>query len=249
MSITGSDPVAPDEHASEGLRPNDGKSLTITTPDGIFARYPVKTHVVMAGDSLEGLLDTYVKPHIEPGDTVIMSEKIVAISQGRAFPVADIKVSRLANFLVRFVHKSDAGIGIGSPATMELAVREVGRAKIIVAAIVGGLGKAVGIHGLFYRIVGTKARAIDGPCDYTIPPYNTYAKMAPAKPDKVAQQLGKYLGHDVVIIDSNDLGRNVLGVSRKDLSHSFAEQVFGDNPLGQAAQQTPIAIVRRVAAA
>jgi F420-0:gamma-glutamyl ligase-like protein len=226
--------------------PNEGKNLQITTDRGIFARYPVKTDVIMSGDNLNLVLDKFVKEYLQEGDTVIMSEKIVAISQGRAFPVSEIKISRLSKFLVKFVHKSDMGIGIGSLATMELCVREVGRPKIIFAAIIGGVTKLVGVHGVFYRICGMKARAIDGPCDYTLPPYNTYAKMAPDKPDKASKEMSEYIGADVIIIDANDVGAHVLGKPRKDYDVKFAEQVFADNPLDQGSQQTPIAIVRAV---
>jgi F420-0:gamma-glutamyl ligase-like protein len=227
------------------FEPNEGKKLNITTEWGDFSRYPVKTDVVMSGDNLTELLDKFVVEYLEDGDTVIMSEKIVAISQGRAFPVSEIKISRLSKFLVKFVHKSDLGIGIGSLATMELCVREVGRPKIIFAAIIGGAAKIIRIRGVFYRICGMKARAIDGPCDYTLPPYNTYAKMAPDKPDRVSKELTEHIGHDVIIIDANDVGAHVLGKPRKDYPVKFAEQVFADNPLDQGSQQTPIAIVRK----
>ena len=103
-----------------------------------------------------------------------------------------------------------------------------------------------GKHGVFYNICGMKARAIDGPCEYTLPPYNHYAKMAPDKPDEVAERLTKYLGVDVVIIDANDIGANVLGKPRKDMPDEFPIQAFKDNPLDQCSQQTPIAIVRKV---
>ncbi|MDR1794758.1 MAG: coenzyme F420-0:L-glutamate ligase [Erysipelotrichaceae bacterium] len=225
---------------------NPGKNLVIHTDFGDYARYPLKTHVIMDGDDLYKIMDDYVKPWYKEGDTVIISEKIVAISQGRAFPVSEIKISWLAKFLCRFVTKTDAGIGIGSPATMELCIRAVGVPKILFAAVVAGVGKLFGQRGLFYKICGPAARAIDGPCDYTLPPYNTYAKMAPDKPNLVASNLSKHLGgNDVVVIDANDLGVNVLGKSRSDLLDAFCEQVFKDNPLGQMSEQTPIALVRK----
>jgi len=43
-----------------------------------------------------------------------------------AFPIKDIRPSFLAKFLVKFVHKSPYGIGLGSPWTMELAIKEGG---------------------------------------------------------------------------------------------------------------------------
>ncbi len=228
------------------FQPNEGKNLEIDTDYGRYARYPVKTHVITKDDVLEDVLDKYAKDYVQPGDTIIMSEKIVAISQGRAFPIEEIKVSRLAKILSHFVVKTNYGIGLGMPETMELCIREVGRVKVLWAAFCAAIGKLFGKHGVFYNICGMKARAIDGPCEYTLPPYNHYAKMAPDKPDEVAQRLTKHMGVDVVIIDANDIGANVLGKPRKDMPDEFPIQVFKDNPLDQCSQQTPIAIVRKV---
>ena len=224
--------------------PNEGKSLTIKTKFGTHARFPVKTHVIMKEDNPCDVLDKYVTEHLAEGDTVFISEKIIAIMQGRAFPVSEIKPSRLAKFLCKFVYKPDYGIGIGSPVTMELCVREVGRPKILFAAVIAGICKLFGKRGVFYNICGMKARAIDGPCDYTIPPYNTYAKMAPLKPHKVAAELAAHINRDVYIVDANDIACTVLGKSHKDLPDEFGELIFADNPLDQSDQQTPIAIIR-----
>ncbi len=226
--------------------PNEGKNLTIDTDFGTFARYPVKTHVIMKEDVMTDVLDKYVCPYLEEGDTVIISEKIIAITQGRAFKLEEIKVSRLAKFLSRFVVKTNYGIGLGMPETMELCIREVGRPKVLFAAACAAVGKLFGKKGVFYNICGMKARAIDGPCDYTIPPYNNYAKMAPENPDGEAEKLSKHCGCDVIIIDANDIAATVLGRSRKDMPIAFGEQVFRDNPHDQCSQQTPISIVRKV---
>ena len=217
------------------FQPNEGKNLEIDTDYGRYARYPVKTHVITKDDVLEDVLDKYAKDYVQPGDTIIMSEKIVAISQGRAFPIEEIKVSRLAKILSHFVVKTNYGIGLGMPETMELCIREVGRVKVLWAAFCAAIGKLFGKHGVFYNICGMKARAIDGPCEYTLPPYNHYAKMAPDKPDEVAQRLTKHMGVDVVIIDANDIGANVLGKPRKDMPDEFPIQVFKDNPLDRRA--------------
>jgi len=226
--------------------PNEGKSLTIETKFGMHARYPVKTHVIMKEDVPEDVLDKYVISELKEGDTVFISEKIIAIMQGRAFHIDDIKPSKLARFLCKFVYKPDYGIGIGSPVTMELCVREVGRVKILFAAFIAGICKLFGKRGVFYNICGMDARAIDGPCDYTIPPYNNYAKMAPLKPNEVAAKLSKHIGHDVYIVDANDIACTVLGKSNPDLLDEFGELIFADNPLDQSDQQTPIAIIRPV---
>lgn len=228
------------------IRPNPNKKLLIETDFGKFARYPIKTHLVVKGDDLKEMMDKYVRPYIMPGDSVYLSEKMVAISQGRAFPISEIKPSRLAKFLVRFVYKSPYGIGLGSPYTMELALRDIGAPLILFGALCAAVTKPFGIRGVFYRIVGNRARAIDGPGEYVIPPYNKYAKLAPLKPHKVAKELSEYLGCDVVIIDANDLGVEVLGKPRKKIDIRMIRQIFKDNPLSQSAEQTPIAIVRKM---
>lgn len=230
------------------FKPNPEKKLYIDTDKGRYARYPVRTHVVMSGDDLKtGVLDKYVRDHIMPGDEVYLSEKMVSISQGRAFPISEIKVSRLAAFLVRFVYKSPYGVGLGSPWTMELAIRDIGRVRIIFAAVCAAVTKPFGIRGVFYNILGTKARSIDGPGEYVLPPFNKYAKMSPLQPHKVARELTEYLGCNVIVLDANDLGCEVLGFPSDEVKIEHVRQLFKDNPLAQSAQQTPIAIVRKAA--
>ncbi|MCM1327054.1 MAG: hypothetical protein NC094_07310 [Bacteroidales bacterium] len=226
---------------------NEGKRIIMETPDyGAVARYPVKTHVVMSGEDLFRLMDKYVVGKVCEEDYVFISEKLVAICQGRAFPIEDIHPRPLARFLCKFVYRSPYGIGLGSPWTMELALRDAGVFKILLASVCSAITKVFGVRGIFYKIAGMKARAIDGPCDCTIPPYNHYAKMAPAAPDQVAEEISEYIGCPVVIIDANDLNVEVLGKSSISIPTAFCKQAFADNPLGQSAQSTPIAVVRQM---
>jgi F420-0:gamma-glutamyl ligase-like protein len=230
----------------EELKPNAGKNLTVELDGARYARFPVKTHVITADDTMVEVTQKYAKPHLTKGDTLFISERVVAISQGRAYPIKDIHPSALAKFLVRFVHKSPYGIGLGSPWTMELAIREAGVPRMLFAAAVAALTKPFGVRGMFYRAIGNNINAIDGPCDYTLPPYNEYAKLGPAKPKKVARELASQLGCDVVIIDANDLGVAILGKSDSGISDAFCKALFKDNPLGQSSEQTPLCIVRKV---
>jgi F420-0:gamma-glutamyl ligase-like protein len=231
----------------EAILPNQGKQITIQTDrGGVYARYPVRTRVIMPGDDLEELIRQYAASHLQAGDLVFLSEKIVAIVQGRAFPVRDIRPSLFARFMSKFVHKSAYGIGLGSPWTMELAVREVGRLKLLLAAAVAAVAKLFGKKGVFYQILGPQVAAIDGPCHYTLPPYNEYAKLAPKDPDRVAAGLKETFGCHFVIVDANDFGVEILGKSDPCLDDALLKQIFKDNPLGQSTQQTPIAVVRKV---
>ncbi len=231
----------------ENTAPNEGKALTVATDRGVYARYPIRTHVVRCGESMPALVRQYVGGKTEPGDLLFLSEKIIAICQGRAFDIDDIHPSPLALFLCRFVYKSPFGIGLGSPWTMELALRDVGLPRMLLAAACSAVTKPFGVRGVFYRVAGTKARAIDGPCACTIPPYDHFAKLAPERPNKVAAELAALTGCGVVIIDANDIGVNVLGRSSREIPVSFCRQGFRDNPLGQSRVSTPICIVRKVA--
>ncbi|MBI4450255.1 HD domain-containing protein [Candidatus Uhrbacteria bacterium] len=232
------------------FNPNAGKSLMIEMSNvkcqmSNVARYPIRTHVIAATDSLLEIVRQYAISCFRPDDLLAISERIVAITQGRAFPIADIQPSAWAKFLVRFVHKSPYGIGLGSPWTMELAIREAGVPRILLAAVIAAITKPFGIRGMFYRVVGKHINAIDGPCDYTIPLASgeRYAKLGPKDPDGVATSLAREIGVDVAIIDANDIGVNVLGVS-EGVDRSFVRAAFRDNPLGQSNEQTPLAIVR-----
>ena len=69
--------------------------------------------------------------------------------------------------------------------------------------------------------------------------------MAPKNPDKVARKLKEQLGHEVIVLDANDLNVDILGKSSKDLDVKLLKALFKDNPLGQSSQQTPVAIVRK----
>jgi F420-0:gamma-glutamyl ligase-like protein len=227
------------------FKANEGKKLAIEIDGVSYLRIPIKTHVVMRDDNLENVIETYTTDVRLPDDIIFCSEKIIAITQGRSFPVSEIKPSRLAKFLVKFVYKSPYGIGLGSPYTMQLALKDVGILRIFLGCAAAAVTKPFGIRGAFYKVCGQKAYAIDGPCEHTLPPYNKYAKMAPKNPNKLAIRMKERFGNEFVILDANDLNVNILGKSSKDLNLKLLKALFKDNPLGQASQQTPVALVRK----
>ena len=228
------------------FKANEGKNLAIEINGEKWLRIPIHTHVVMRDDDIfSDVVDKYTKDIRQAGDIVFCSEKIIAITQGRSYPISEIKPSALAKFLVKFVYKSPHGIGLGSPYTMQLALEDVGIPRILLGCVAAALTKPFGVRGIFYKVCGKKAYAIDGPCDYTLPPYNKYAKKAPLKPNKVAREMKNKLGNEFIVLDANDLNVDILGKSSKSLDDKFLKALFKDNPLGQSSQQTPIAIVRK----
>jgi hypothetical protein len=224
--------------------PNEGRELHAAIDGVVYARHPVRSHLVTAADDAAEVAARYATPLDDDVALVAVSERMVAITQGRSHRMVDIRPGRLARFLVRFVTRPGYGIGLGTAETMQLAIDEAGAPRILLAAAVSGLTKPFGVHGLFYRIAGPQARAIDGPTSYTIPPYNEAATLGPKDPDAAARRIAAALDKPVAVIDANDAGVNVLGAS-PGVDRRLVERLFADNPLGQAREQTPIAVVRR----
>lgn len=227
--------------------PNHNKELFIDVDGVKVARYPIRTTLVEKGDDIAAIVSKEANKYLLAIDAknkvVVVSEKAVAVAQGRGIPIKDIKPRGLAKFLSKYVTKTPYGIGLGIPETMELAIRECGVVRILIAFFFAAITKPLGIRGMFYVIAGPKARAIDGPTPHTIPPYNQYAVMGPKDPSKVAKQISDACGQvGVLIIDANDMGQNTLG-SYNVKDKAIVLKSFKDNPLGQSDQQTPMAIV------
>lgn len=228
------------------LTPNEKKNLEIEVDGKVYTRFPIKTHVIVKGESIPEVAEKYAKEHLQEGDILFISEKCVACAQSRAIPMSEIKPRRLAKILVKFVYKSPYGIGLGIPETMEMALRECGTMRILFAAACSAVGKLLGKRGWFYKIAGYKAESIDGPCSYTLPPYNQYVVLGPENPDKVAREVAEKIGAKCAIVDVNDLNSQILGVSSADMDKEYIARILKDNPLGQSAQQTPMGIIREV---
>ena len=256
---------APVEVPEKGpFDPNQGKRIEITVDGQTWLRFPIRTELFAKGDDLDAKISGYVRGLVDAAAAegrdifskpwyLVVSEKIVAIAQGRSYFIWEIKPGWWARTLSKFVVRTPYGIGLGSPWTMQLALQEAGLPRILLASAVSAVGKAIGKRGWFYKVAGPEVRAIDGPTEYSAYPANVSAKLAPAKPAKVSAQLALTLRqslpspakdtlHGVVIIDANDIGRNVMGQA-SDRPDSFFEAVFADNPLGQGNERTPLCVV------
>ena len=209
-------------------------------------RIPVETRIFTADDDISQLVQEYVVPVLQPGDILSISESPLAITQGRAIPVVDLHISLCARILWRFVAKVPYGIGLRAPASMQCAIDECGTPRILLAAIAGGLGKLVGIKGLFYTLAGMQAALIDAAETSVVPPYNHTVIKGPLHPEKVAQELCDEFGLPVAVMDINDIGGCWMIGASSGLSKHFMETVMGDNPQGQDDEMTPFCLIRRV---
>jgi len=212
-----------------------------------YDRIPIRTHVIKSGEDIAEVVDSYTRHVRQPRDIIVVSEKATAASQGRAVPIAEIHPGLLARFLVRFVTKSRHGIGLGMAETLEMAIRECGAPRILLAALIAGASRTIlGRRGDFYRIAGDKARAIDGPCGFVIPPYNRCVVLGPRDPDAVAKSIKLRTSLEAAIVDINDLGQDIMGVSSGLVRRLPLKAILRDNPLGQSREQTPIGLIREL---
>ncbi|MGV8857259.1 coenzyme F420-0:L-glutamate ligase [Rhodoglobus sp.] len=231
-----------------GSEANAGKSLTVEVDGVVYERLPIKTRLVVHNDDIVQVVTEYATDVVRDGDILFVTEKIVGITQGRAYPISEVVPRKLATTLSKYVTKTSHGIGLGMPETMEMALRECGTPRILFAAAVAAVTKAFGRRGDFYRIAGPKARAIDGPTKNTIPPYDSHVVLGPARPNGVANDIAQALGGSitVAVVDINDFGGNVLGSTDKS-TNALVLHVLKDNPLGQDHQSTPLGVIRRAA--
>ncbi len=220
--------------------------MTVIAQGDSYDRYPVKTPVIHESDDFTAVIKDETRDFLQDGDVILLAESVVAISQGRGFKFSDIEYGWFAEFYSRFVTKTPAGIGLGTPQTMQLAINEAGFLRVSLAVVVAGLTRPLGWKGNFYRVAGPKARAIDGPTAGTLPPYNEFATLSPKNPRKYAISVEDSLDKDVevIIVDANDIGVNILGARDKQ-QEKLGEELCMDNPMGQGSEGTPILVCRK----
>lgn len=235
--------AAPATDATPMPQANPKRSLTIMVAEGRFLRVPVRTHVLTDADDIVECVRRYALPFSRPGDILFISEKAVAVTQGRAIPESQLRIGLTARILWRCVGKVPYGIGLRRPSSMQCAVNECGAARIWLAAIVGALGKLVGRKGDFYRIAGPQAAMIDAATTSPLQPECVI--MGPKDPDKVCARILEQTGLPCAIVDVNDIGGSWAVGASPGLDRSLVQRCLKDNPLGQGTECTPMGLLRR----
>ncbi|MGO9582410.1 MAG: coenzyme F420-0:L-glutamate ligase [Acidimicrobiales bacterium] len=209
-----------------------------------FERTLVQTHLIHIKEPLEPLLDSQVRPLLKQGDWVAISEKVVAISEGRVVHFSVVRPGPLAKLIVKGTRKYEHDVAFSDPRKMQVAIMQTGSTRAAFAMVVGGVTKLFGRHGDFYRIAGHRIAEIDGFNPDTVAPFNEFAMLGPADPDKACAAYARFLGHPVVIIDGNNINVEVLGMSPDmPVDKASARLILLDNPMGQGDELTPFVIV------
>lgn len=220
------------------------QSSILTIDNKKFLRIPIKTEIFSEKDDILEIVKKYTSEEIREGDIISISESPLAITQGRAIPVEEIKVGIVAKILWRFVSNVSYGIGLRSPTSMQCAVDEVGSLRILFAAFIGAMGKLLGRKGDFYRIAGKQAALIDAATTSPVPPYENCVIKGPKNPRKEAQRIKDATGYETAIMDINDIGGCWMIGGSDGINKDFMEKVMKDNPQGQGDELTPICLIR-----
>lgn len=226
---------------------NEGKHVEITVGGDVFMRHAIHTRFVTTKDNYIDLMKEYVLGIYQEGDLVSISEKIIALCQNRIVRRENVKIGRWARFLSRFACRNTrAGYGVGEPIKMQYAIDKVGLPRVLLASIVGGLGKLIGVKGLFYRIAGREVSGLDGFGDAIWAEYRDIGIEIPYNSTVVCNEIRNKLGIRCMIVDSNDLGREILGKCDDiGVDDELLKQMIRDNPAGQGTQRTPIILIRK----
>ena len=217
-----------------------------TIDDKYFLRKPIKTKILTQDDDIINIVKQYTDGIRKKNDIIVISESPVAITQGRAINENIIKVGLLAKLLWKGVRNVKYGVGLRSKISMQCAIDECGHLRIIVAAIIGFLGKMIGKRGVFYKIAGKQAALIDAAHTSPIPPYDKTVIKGPLHADEICRKIKKITGNDTAIMDINNIGGSwVIGKS-SGINSELLEKIMLDNPQGQQDELTPICLVRPV---
>lgn len=224
---------------------NEGKKVEIKSGGKTYLRHAIKTKFITIDDSYIDIIKEYVSEIYEEGDIISISEKIISICQNRIVKREEIKIGFWAKFLSKFASHPNTGIGVGESIKMQYAINKVGILKVIFASFISGITKLIGIKGMFYKIVGQEVSGLDGFYGHVWKEYENIGIELPKNPNKVCNEIKQKLGISNMIVDSNDLGQEILGKSDDiKLSYEELKQLIKDNPAGQGKEQTPIILIR-----
>ena len=231
------------------LKVNESKVLCRTVDGVTYERYAIPTRFVNIGDDYIEFMREFAQPHMQQGDFLSISEKIIALCQKRIVYREDIHPGFWAKLLCKFVRVTPAGPGAGTPYKMQLIIMLCGLPRVLFAAACSAVTKLFGKKGVFYKVCGNHVDGIDGLIDYDISykEYVNYGILNPENPSGVCNEIQEKLGFHCMIVDACDISVEVLGKSEGlKLDNQTLAEIVRDNPAGQDDECTPIILVRPV---
>jgi hypothetical protein len=202
---------------------------------------PIRTHILSAGDTPVDVMQRYVMSHAQAGDIVTIAETPIAIMQGNFYHPSDIKPQWLAKRLCYYFKSTSS---LATACGLQSLINESGAWRVAFAFVVGALAKAfLRVPGVFYMLAGDQARLIDDVTG-TLPPYDQFIVLGPKDPQAVVDEIKAGTGLEAAIVDVNDLRRVKVLAATSGVSEKLLNQALLMNPAGNAAEQTPIVLIR-----
>lgn len=228
------------------FKANDNKKVEIKVGDEFYLRHAIKTKFITNKDEYLAIINQYVSNIYEKGDILSISEKIISICQNRIVKREDLKIGFWAKLLSKFASHPTTGVGVGETIKMQYAIDKVGLIKVLYASLASAITKLFGKKGVFYQIVGQEVSGLDGFYDHVWSEYRDIGIELPQNPNGVCNEIKQKLGISCMIVDANDLGQEILGVS-SDLKgrEEYLKELIKDNPAGQGRQTTPLILIRK----
>ncbi|MCR4328602.1 MAG: coenzyme F420-0:L-glutamate ligase [Patescibacteria group bacterium] len=212
-----------------------------------YERIPIRTHKIKFGESIISVLETYLPAIVKPGDWLAISEKLISVSQNNIRHISTVHAGMLARFIVKGVKKYPNDVGFSRPEKMQLVVEYAGVVRTFFAMSIGALGKLLGIRGVFWVLVGSRAGEIDGFNPDAMDPYKDHAVLPPKNPEKVCADIESRFNIPTTIIDGNNINVKIISMSPKmPVDKKNARLLLLDNPMGQDDEMTPFVLVRKL---
>ena len=211
-----------------------------------YGRYAIQTHFVQRRESKEELVRRYVLPLYEVGDVLSFGAKVMAMCVDSVKERKDVKPGFWANHLWRFAGINHTGVGMHEPYKLQLVIDIVGLPRVLAAAAVSAVTRPFGVHGIFYKICGQGVGGIDG--FYFRSSFDLYKELAlinPDNPNGLCDEVEQATGVPTILMDANDLQRDLLGKSKGvKLTDAQIQDALADNPSGQGDELTPLILIR-----
>ncbi|WP_247216693.1 F420-0:Gamma-glutamyl ligase [Synechococcus sp. C9] len=201
----------------------------------------IRTHLLCHLDDPVSVIKRYAQPHALPGDIVVLGETPVAIMQGRWRHPRQIQPGWLARRLCTFFLPTSS---LATACGLQTLIDLVGAPRVLGAFLVGAMAKLLlGKPGVFYQLAGEQAALIDDVTG-TLPPYDQFVVLGPSRPQTVVAEVKEQTGLGAAIVDVNDLKAVRILARTADVDASLLTRVLVDNPAGNAAEQTPLLLIR-----
>ncbi len=221
-------------------RATDAPAAATRAPDAGARAIPVRTHILTPRDDLVDVVRTYALPLCRRDSVVTIAESAVAIVQRRYYNPDDIRPSLWARAVARFVDRCGS---LSSPYALQAVMNEEGTLRVTTAFVLGTLSRLLlRRKGDFYRLAGAQAALVDDVTG-TLPPFDKYIVMGPARPQEVVDEIGRALHVEAAIVDANDLGLVAVVAATRRVDERALVEALRSNPAGNDDEQTPIVVV------